>query len=115
MKQLKLAALPVIFALGITVLSCKGKTDTKTTDTTVVAPPTDTTTVMAPAPVEISPDDSLTIMAKDAIKDYPDVTATVSNGEVTLTGTITREKLPKLMAAVSSMHPKKINNNLTIK
>src|SRR6478735_2206988 len=114
MKHLKFAALPVIFALGITVIACKGKTDTKTTDTVGVALP-DTMRATETAPVPVSPDDSLTTMAKDAIKDYPDVTATVTNGEVTLTGTITREKLPKLMAAVSAMHPKKINNNLTIK
>ena len=54
-------------------------------------------------------------MAKDAVKDYPGVTATVSNGEVTLTGEITRAKLPNLMQAVQAMHPKKVNNNLTIK
>lgn len=115
MKHLKLTALPLIIAFGIFVISCKGKTDTNAMDTATVAPPMDTTTAMAPPPVEISPDDSLTTMAKDAIKDYPDVTATVSNGEVTLAGTITRENLPKLMAAVSSLHPKKINNNLTVK
>jgi len=114
MKHFKLAVLPVIFALGITVISCKGKTDKNTTDTVGVALP-DTMRATETAPVPVSSDDSLTTMAKDAVKDYPDVTATVSNGEVTLTGTITREKLPKLMAAVSATHPKKINNNLTIK
>ena len=114
MKHLKLALLPVIFALGVTVVACKGKTDKNTTDTVGVTLP-DTMRTTGPEPVTISSSDSLTTMANDAVKDYPGVTATVSNGEVTLTGTITREKLPKLMAAVSATHPKKINNNLTIK
>ena len=54
-------------------------------------------------------------MSKDAVKDFPGVTANVNNGEVTLTGNITRDKLPKLMQSVNAMHPKKVNNNLTIK
>ena len=67
------------------------------------------------APVQISPDDSLQTGLRDATKDYPEVKAEVSNGEVTLTGNITRDKLPNLMQSVNSLHPKKINNNLTIK
>jgi len=114
MKHLKLGLLPVIFMLGISVVACKGKTDKNTTDTVGVALP-DTMRATETAPVPVSSNDSLTTMANDAVKDYPGVTATVSDGEVTLTGTITREKLPKLMAAVSATHPKKINNNLTIK
>jgi hypothetical protein len=114
MKRLKLALLPVIFMLAITVIACKGKTDKNTTDTVGVALP-DTMRATEPEPLPASSNDSLSTMANDAVKDYPGVTATVSNGEVTLTGTITREKLPKLMAAISATHPKKINNNLTIK
>ncbi len=114
MKHLKFAALLLFFASSIAMFSCKGKSSTTNTDTTEIAPPVDTTT-MQPAPVVISPDDSLNSMVKDAIKDYPGVNAAVSNGEVTLTGDITRDKLPKLMMAVNAIHPKKVNNNLTIK
>ena len=101
----------------LSVTACKSKTaDTNAanndTASTYMEPKQDNATV---APVTISPDDSLTTMAKDAVKDYPGVTATANNGEVTLTGTIERAKLPKLMMAVNAMHPKKVNNNLTIK
>lgn len=75
-----------------------------------------TSTTIAPAdPVQISPDDSLKTGLIDATKDYPEVKASVDNGEVTLTGNLSRDKLPKLMQSVSSLHPKKINNNLTLK
>ena len=72
-------------------------------------------TVMPAAGVEISPDATLETGLWDATKDYPGVTATVVNGEVTLTGTIERDKLANLMQAVNSLNPKKVNNNLTIK
>jgi hyperosmotically inducible periplasmic protein len=39
----------------------------------------------------------------------------MNNGEVTLTGTISREKLPRLMQSVQALNPVKVNNNLTIK
>jgi osmotically-inducible protein OsmY len=68
----------------------------------------------APAPVQINTDDSLTTGLKDATKDYPGVNATVNDGEVTLTGTIKKERLPKLMQSIHALHPKKVTNNLTI-
>lgn len=74
-----------------------------------------TVTPAATAPVEVSPDSALQAGVKDATKDYPGVTATVMNGEVTLTGSIERNKLPKLMQAIHGLNPKKVNNNLTIK
>ena|SRR6476661_22042 len=73
-------------------------------------------TVMPPAPpVEVNTDSGLESGLRDATKDYPGVTATVNNGEVTLTGTIARSKLPKLMQSINALNPKKVNNNLTIK
>ena len=59
------------------------------------------------APVNVSPDDSLTTALKDATKDFPSVTATANNGEVTLTGTITRDKLPQLMQTCKQPASKK--------
>ena len=107
--------------VGITLLpACKNnKSNTDNADTAAAQLPD--TTVMPDQPaassgaVTISPDDSLTNNVKDATKDFPGVTATVNNGEVTLTGTISRDKLPQLMQNINSLHPKKINNNLTIK
>jgi osmotically-inducible protein OsmY len=43
------------------------------------------------------------------------VTATVSNGEVTLTGDITRAKLQDAMKAANEAQPTKVNNQLSIK
>ena len=102
----------LICTAGIFVVSCKGKEkNTTTTDTVITAPKMDNAT----APVEINPDAALTTMSNDAVKDYPGISATVNNGEITITGNITREKLPKLMMALNAIHPKKINNQLTIK
>jgi hyperosmotically inducible protein len=44
-----------------------------------------------------------------------DVTATVSNGEVTLTGDIKRAKLQDAVKAANEAQPAKVNNQLTIK
>ncbi len=107
------------FATVAFFAACKSKTDTGTNNTDVNKLPDTTVMTDQPAstggPVTVSPDDSLTNTLKDATKDFPGVTATVNNGEVTLTGDITRDKLTKLMQSVNSLHPKKINNNLTIK
>ena len=89
--------------------SCKGKTaDNNNADTTTVTRDT------ATAPVVIAPDSTLNNSVRDATKDYPGVNATVDNGEVTLTGKIKRDRLPKLMQAIQASNPKKVNNNLTI-
>ena len=100
-----------LFALlsgGIVLPSCKNKNKDTTTNTTVNA---DTTNK---APVEVATDDQLSSGVKDATKDFPGVTASVHNGEVTLTGTIKRDRLPILMQSIHSLNPKKVNNNLTV-
>ncbi|MFL5787534.1 MAG: hypothetical protein ACJ748_05745 [Flavisolibacter sp.] len=76
---------------------------------------TSVSTNTANAPVQISPDDSLQNGVRDALKDYPGVTGNVSNGEITLTGDINRDRLTPLMQSLHNLHPKKINNNLNIK
>lgn len=97
-----------LLACVIQGTSCKNKSKEKATnaDTTV-----QTTTT---APVTIAPDDELKNGVKDATKDFPGVTATVNNGEVTLTGTIQRDRLPTLMQSIQSLRPKKVDNKLTI-
>lgn len=67
------------------------------------------------APVEITADDPLMSAVRDATKDYPTVTATVADGVITLTGEISKASLPKLMMALNSLKPKKIENKLTTK
>jgi len=75
---------------------------------TVMPPP------MQPAPVTIAADETLIKNVNDAIKSYPGVNANVNDGVVTLTGTIKRANLQKLMMSLQSLKPKKIDNQLTI-
>ena len=107
MNLLKNLVLVVVYSAVLGSTACKNKS--KDTNSNV-----DTTTTKT-APVQIETDDVLRSGIKDATKDYPGVTASVSSGEITLTGEITRDKLPKLMQSLNSLHPKKITNNLTIK
>lgn len=110
MKNITKKILIASFAVSVMGFSaCKGgnknseKADTvATVDTTITAP------------VEVATDDELVMKTKDATKDFPGVTATVSNGEVTLTGTIKRDRLQTLMQSVNALHAKKVNNNLTV-
>lgn len=69
-----------------------------------------------PPPVVINPDDILRNSVDSAFqaKGITGVTATVANGEVTLTGTIKRADLKKVMQAANEIKPKKVNNKLTL-
>lgn len=111
---MKYTTLPTILlasflAAGVGFTACKNKA--KDTPTTTV----DTST--APTlPVEVNSDDALRKGVDDALKDHPGVSATVNNGEITLSGTIERERWTKLNQTLMSLNPKKVNNqNLIIK
>lgn len=67
-----------------------------------------------PPPPAVNPDSTLSQGVTDATKDFPTVKASVNNGEITLTGTIKRADLKTLMQSLNSLHPTKINNQLTI-
>jgi hyperosmotically inducible protein len=67
------------------------------------------------APVEINSDTVLNTSVTAALQAYSGVTATVSNGVVTLTGDIKRDQLPSLIQAIQELKPKKVENKLTIK
>ncbi|RYY40631.1 MAG: hypothetical protein EOO08_05740 [Chitinophagaceae bacterium] len=90
--------------------SCKDKKAKTETETTYPAPGTTTN-----APVVISADDSLRQKLPEITKDFPGVTTTVNDGEVTLTGTLERDRLPMLMQSVHALNPRKVNNQLTLK
>ena len=77
-----------------------------TNNLTVAPPPA--------APVEITADDPLKASVDNTIKAYPGVVATVNDGVITLTGQIKRADLQKLMMALNTLKPKKIENQLTI-
>lgn len=66
------------------------------------------------APVVITADDPLKASVDNTIKAYPGVTATVKDGVITLTGQIKKADLQKLMMALNTLKPKKIENQLTI-
>lgn len=72
-----------------------------------------TITQAQPAP-EISADSALQSGVRDATKDFPTVTATVANGEITLTGSVQKDQLPRLMQSLNSLNPRKINNQLFV-
>jgi hypothetical protein len=104
----------LVASIGLSALqfeACKSDKKDKTSSDTVI---NNTVTTTTQAPVEVAPDQELTSKIKDATKDFPGVTATVANGEINLTGEITRDRLPQLMQSLSSLQAKKINNNLTI-
>lgn len=118
MKQLTCKLL-----LGVTLMSgtfftaCKNKAkENESTESTTTVAPAQIDTTPTPPPITAAPDDALTTGVRDATKDYPGVTANVENGEITLSGEITRAKLTPMMQALNSLHAKKINrDNLKVK
>ena len=69
-----------------------------------------------PPPVSINPDDILKSSVDSSLNaaGISGVTATIANGEVTLTGTIKRSDLRKVMQAANEAKPKKVNTQLTL-
>ena len=107
-------SLTLTLIAGFTLQSCGNKKkDTTTTTTTTSTTPTNNNDGSS-SPVTVSGDEELRRGLTDATKDFPGVTATVNNGEITLTGTIQRDRLPTLMQSVNTLKPKRIHNNLTI-
>jgi hyperosmotically inducible periplasmic protein len=70
-----------------------------------------------PPPVVINPDDVLRkgIDSVFAAKSIKGVTAVVAEGVVTLSGTIKKSELTKVMQAANELKPKKVLNQMTIK
>lgn len=60
--------------------------------------------------VAVAATDMLTNAVKDATKDFPTVSATVTDGVITLKGEIQKANLQKLMMALNALKPKKIDN-----
>ncbi len=67
------------------------------------------------APVEISSDGTLSSSANTVVQSYSGVTATVLDGVITLKGDINRDQLAGLIQSMQELHPKKVENQLTIK
>src|SRR5688572_25249028 len=68
-----------------------------------------------PAPVVINPDDALRTGVTQAAAAYEGVTAEVSEGVVTLRGSIKRSDLSNLMQSINALQPKSVKNELQVK
>jgi hypothetical protein len=105
--------LALMLSSNLFLTSCKGKK--KETNSTTTSTPTTTDTTTYAAPVEVSTDDALRRGVTDATKDFPGVNAAVNNGEITVTGDISRSDWMRLKPSLDALSPKKVNNQLTIK
>jgi len=122
LRSMKTTVMAVFFSATLFTVSCKSKEEDKsidansTTNTGRDVTGDTATSTMDSAPMTTSPGATVSEdQLKDAIKDYPNVTATVNNGEVTLTGSVSKSELPKLMQRIQALNPTKVNNNLSIK
>jgi osmotically-inducible protein OsmY len=68
-----------------------------------------------PPPVVINPDQTLIDGVKTALAAFSTVKADVKDGVVTLTGDLKKSDLATVMAAVNSLKPKKVVNQITVK
>jgi osmotically-inducible protein OsmY len=97
--------LALVFSAGIGTFSCKNKA--KEADNSA-----DSTQTVNSNGVNVASDEELTKQVQDATKDYPEVQATVTNGEVTLAGSVDSTRYMKLIQSINDLHPKKVNNLL---
>jgi len=75
---------------------------------------TGVTTKPLPTPPPPSPDKTLEGTINEGLKKkgITGVTVTVANGEVTLSGTVDKAKVPEVMMVANETKPKKVINNL---
>lgn len=74
--------------------------------TVIVETPVETVSVVDPAVEQ---------KVKDAVKDFPTVNVAVVNGELTLTGDITKDQARKIKESVDALKVGKVNFNYTVK
>lgn len=65
--------------------------------------------------VVVSVDSVLKSKVNDILKGYTGVTADINDGVVTLNGELNRSELPRLMQAINTLQPKKIEQKLLLK
>ncbi|MBK1897657.1 BON domain-containing protein [Chryseobacterium paridis] len=71
----------------------------------------------APAPVATTSavDPAVQKKVQDAVKDFPSVKVEVVNGELTLTGNVSKEQARKIKQSVDALKAGKVNYNYTVK
>lgn len=67
------------------------------------------------APVTITPDAQLQTAAGEVAQRYEGVQASVTDGVITLRGTVQRDRLQTLIQDMNALRPKRIENQLVIK
>lgn len=67
------------------------------------------------APVTVTPDAQLQTAAEEVARRYDGVQASVTDGVVTLRGTVQRDRLQALIQDINALRPKRIDNQLVIK
>lgn len=65
--------------------------------------------------LQISSSAALQTGVDSVLKSYPDVRASNDSGVITLSGSLKKDQLQRLMTAVHALHPKKVNNNIHLK
>ncbi len=71
--------------------------------------------VVQPSPDFSALDATINAGLQDAIKDHKTVTATVTDGVITIEGEIKESDLPTLMQKLHSLNPQEVVNNATVK
>ena len=77
----------------------------------------DMSTIAAPVVVETvsAVDPAVQQKVTDAVKDFPSVKVEVVNGELTLTGNVSRVQARKIKMSVDALKAGKVNYNYTVK
>ena len=72
---------------------------------------------LPPPPTPAGDDQMMKGTVEESLKkaNITGVNVAVSNGEITLTGTVSKDNLAKAMQAANAANPKKVNNSLTVK
>lgn len=99
----------------VTDITVKSKAEASVKGVEGVKSVTNNITLRAlPTPPPVSPDKMLEGVVNESLKkkNITGVTVTAANGEITLSGTVDKAKVPEVMMAANEANPKKVINNL---
>jgi hyperosmotically inducible protein len=110
MKNFGTLIIAMLLFTALQFHACKSEKSDKNMDDTTALKSQEPT----PMPESVAVDDDLNNKIKNIIKDYPGVTAAIRDGVITLTGSIDKAKLPRLMESLKALKAKQIDNDLII-
>jgi len=101
----------------LSLSACGGKNDnTNVNNANKNTNVTASTPLPTPPPVTASDSQLKTTVENNLkAKNLTGITVDVKDGEVTLRGTVAKDKLPEAMMAANEAKPKKVNNELSVK